>query len=162
MKSVFDLNLNDLLFFVKFSGHENLHDVMNEVKDLSAYLLKKENEHHLQNIPSDLIQFIKELIESVEDHTSREETKLYPMIEEKLKEASFYPFHELFEEHDDMRSKLEKLKGFLDEVQLETSTPIAQLFESKLQELDRILSNHIQIQDQVLFPKLIKGSPLHP
>lgn len=146
MREKFELQLPDLLCFVKASCHENLHDTLSE--------LRKMNEN--ESFPKKLTCFIRRFIQDLQGHLAEEENYLFPFIE-KGKTTTNSSINELVHEHDKMKLDLLAIRQMTNNYQQNVEDNFEKsLFYNKLKEMDRILLNHIQIENHVLFPMLMK------
>jgi regulator of cell morphogenesis and NO signaling len=152
MKTVFELQLPDVLSFVKQSCHENLHDNLVALRDLA-------DEKDMDLIPAQLSPFVKDFIRRIQYHLTMEENDLFPMIEKQMRESNVFPIHNLLEDHDEFGSDLEKLRVLTKNYTLLPEfNPKAVRFYKMLLELERIIQNHIQIENNVLYPMVLKIS----
>lgn len=153
MKEEFELQLPDLLYFVKESCHENLHDTLVELRSLS------EN----PDFPKKLTSFLKIFIQDLQRHLAVEEHHLFPYIESGKVHATHSSINELVDEHDKMRLNVLAIRQMTNNYQQAMENDRKKnLFYDKLKEMDRIILNHIQIENHILFPMLmdISGLPV--
>jgi iron-sulfur cluster repair protein YtfE (RIC family) len=137
----FELQLPELLYFVKESCHESLHDTIKEVGQLTD-----------QTSRTDLTSFVKAFIEDLKLHLSHEENTLFPSIASGRPKNHEASISHLLDDHEQMRMNLLTLRQMTENYQLEDE------LMPKLQEMDRIILNHIQIEDHILFPMVLKTS----
>lgn len=147
MREEFELQLPDLLFFVKASCHENLHDTLSEVRTM--------NENKL--FPKKLTSFIRTFIQDLQRHLAEEENYLFPFIEKGRTKTTHSSINELVDEHDKMKLNLLAIRQMTNNYQenVENNVEKARYYD-KLKEMDRIILNHIQIENHVLFPMLMR------
>ncbi len=147
MKEEFKLELPDLLYFVKASCHENLHETLEELRNL--------NENKL--FPKKLTSFVRTFIQDIQRHLAEEENYLFPFIEKGKTKKIFSSINDLVDEHDKMKLDLLAIRQMTNNYQeaIEDNHEKSHFYE-KLKELDRIILNHIQIENHVLFPMLMK------
>jgi len=147
----FVLQLPDLLYFVKESCHENLHDTLNDLRELSDNVSPLYASETLRD-------FLKNFIRQIQAHLNLEETTLFPFIAEgkgKNKAASIL---HLVDDHDQMKLSLLEIRRLTSNYSLPINLDVKGLaFFRKLREMDRIILNHIQIEDNVLFPMVLSG-----
>ena len=149
MKDVFELQLSDLLFFVKESCHENLHEIMKEVSRLSVDIAKLEK--HDSDFPVSLPPLIKKFIVEIKLHLTLEEKNLFPFIETGIDRTHYLPH--LIDDHGKMKMNLLLIREITGnyEVPEEADFKFSEYY-NRLKEMDRIILNHIQIEDNILFP----------
>lgn len=145
MRNEFELDLPDLLLFVKASCHESLHDSLVEVRAMIEKNI----------LPKKLTSFIRTFIQDIQRHLTVEENHLFPFIEKgRTNHSSIQDF---VNDHDKMKLSLLSLRNMTNNYQNEFESNVEKsIFYKKLKELDRIILNHIQIEDHILFP-MIKG-----
>jgi iron-sulfur cluster repair protein YtfE (RIC family) len=151
MKTVFDMQLPAVLSFVKQSCHENLHDTLCELRDIA-------NHNDLASIQH-VASFVKDFIRRLQYHLALEENNLFPLIEMQKKETNIFPIHHLLDDHDEFDTDLTTLRTMTNNFEIRTGISETCLrFYRKLVELERIILNHIQIENQILFPLVLKIS----
>ena len=146
----FDLPLPTILSFVKESCHETLHDSLSEIRDLAG---NEENQGK-----DSLAYFVKDFIRRVQFHMSLEENDLFPLIEKQKRESAIYPIYSLLDDHDEFERDLlilRKMTNGFDHAGLNEKT---KHFYSRLIELERIIFNHISLENHVLYPMVVKCS----
>jgi iron-sulfur cluster repair protein YtfE (RIC family) len=145
MKEVFDLQLPDLLFFVKESCHENLHHTLVEVRGLCTG----------HDYPIKLTSFIRTFIQDLQRHLVQEENQLFIPVKKGRFHTAEFSLNVLMDEHDKMKLDLLAIRQMTNnyEAALENDFKKIHLY-SKLKEMDRIILNHIQIENHVLFPMI--------
>lgn len=151
MKTVFDLQLPALLCFVKESCHENLHDTLVDLREMA-------NERGLSHVPEELPSFVKDLIRRIQFHLAMEENDLFPLIEMQKKESNIFPIYSLLDDHDVFDQDLVSLREMTDNYAIDGLCEKGLSLYSKLLELERIILNHIQLENHVLYPLVLKIS----
>jgi iron-sulfur cluster repair protein YtfE (RIC family) len=148
MREEFELQLPDLLYFVKASCHENLHDTLSELRMM--------NENKV--LPKKLSSFIRTFIQDLQRHLAKEENHLFPFIEKGRTKTTDSSINGLVDEHDKMKLDLMAIRQMTNNYQenIEDNVEKTRFYE-KLKEMDRIILNHIQIENHVLFPMLMEG-----
>lgn len=137
----FDLQLPELLYFVKASCHESLRDT---IKDLSVIAEKVD--------PNELTTFLLAFIQDIHLHLDHEEKTLFPSIASGRSKNHEASISHLVDDHEQMRMNLLTLRKMTENYQLQHA------LMPKLKEMDRIILNHIQIEDHILFPMVLKTS----
>ncbi len=147
MREEFELQLPDLLYFVKASCHENLHDTLIELRQMN------ENKSY----PKKLTNFLRIFIQDLQRHLAEEENYLFPFIERGQTNTTNSSINELVDEHDKMKLNLLAIRQMTNNYQEAFGDDNEKnRFYDKLKEMDRIILNHIQIENHVLFPMLMK------
>jgi iron-sulfur cluster repair protein YtfE (RIC family) len=157
MKEQFELQLPDLLSFVKVSCHENLHDTLNELRDDSTNFFRSAQTY--EGLPEQLPHFLLHFIQTIQMHLAHEENTLFPSIAagKAMSQASSIPH--LVDDHEQMKLDLLTIRQMTQNYELPDHLNIKIIhFYKKLREMDRIILNHIQIEDHILFPMLLKSS----
>jgi iron-sulfur cluster repair protein YtfE (RIC family) len=137
MKDVFELELPDLLYFIKASCHEGLHEILDELNHTSEmdFLSRKD------------ILFIQRFTRKLEIHLKHEENFLFPQDNEGF-DHPLPSIQELEDDHEQMKEGLIEIRIMTGNYHREEN------FVFLLKELDRILLNHIQLENNLLFPLL--------
>ncbi len=149
MKEQFELQLPDLLYFVKESCHENLHDTLVDLRDMADQVSSQFITNHFKD-------FLKNFIREIQLHLAHEENTLFPSIasgDSKNKKASI---HHLVDDHEQFKLSLLEIRRMTTNYALPADLDVKGLsFFRKLREMDRIILNHIQIEDNILFPMVL-------
>lgn len=149
MKKEFNLELPQILYFVKASCHENLHDTLNDLKDMTDAI--QISERNNPDFPSKLGPFLKTFILNLKRHLALEENNFFPMVEAGRKQFRSY-IPNLVDDHDHIKIDLLEIRRMTENYQAKHEDTACAQFYQKLSDMDRILLNHIQIEDHVLFP----------
>jgi len=154
MKEQFELQLPELLYFVKASCHESLHDTL---RDLSVCMEEMEDYHKVNpEFPKQLSHFVLKFIQNLRNHLAHEEKTLFPSIAAGSSRVNASIPH-LVDDHDQMKIDLLAIRRMTRNYQYgEMSDEKLNDFYKLLKEMDRIILNHIQIEDYILFPMLLK------
>lgn len=139
MKEEFDLTLSNLLHFVKASCHESLHDTLNEIRELN----KSNN--------SEVAKYMKSFIPQIQRHLIQEDNLFFREIESGKETISSTFVAQLLNEHDLIQSHLLELRFLTQNYNNHEDSYI-----QKIKEMDRILSNHIQLENNILFPMVLE------
>lgn len=151
MKQQFELQLPDLLYFVKESCHENLHDTLNELRDMA------DNVSPIY-VSDRLREFLKNFIREIQMHLAHEENTVFPSIAAGRGKNKAASIHHLVDDHDQMKLSLLEIRKMTANYALPLDLDVKGLaFFRKLREMDRIILNHIQIEDNILFPMVLSG-----
>lgn len=147
----FVLQLPDLLYFVKESCHENLHDTLNDLRDLADKVSPL-------YVSESLRDFLKNFIREIQTHLNLEETTVFPFIAAGRGKNKAASIHHLVDDHDHMKISLLEIRRLTSNYTLPRDLDVKGLtFFRKLREMDRIILNHIQIEDNILFPMVLSG-----
>lgn len=148
MKS-FDLPLPALLCFVKESCHENLHETMDELRDLA-------HDKDLK-VLRPIATYVEDFIRRVQFHLAAEENEFFPLIEHQKKESFYYPIHHLMDDHDEFDKDLSILRSMTNNFEVRSDlNDKSRYFYLRLLELERIILNHIKLENHVLFPMVVQ------
>lgn len=151
MKEQFELQLPDLLFFVKESCHENLHDTLNDLREMA------DNVSPIY-VSDRLREFLKNFIREIQMHLALEENTVFPSIAAGRGKHKAESIHHLVDDHDQMKLSLLEIRKMTANYALPLDLDVRGLaFFRKLREMDRIILNHIQIEDNILFPMVLSG-----
>lgn len=150
MKTVFELKLPALLCFVKESCHDNLRMTMQRLQELN---LEAKTEPSLRN-------FLHQFLEELQRHLEHEERSVYPFIASGEGRTKAANIPHLVDDHDQLRLSLMKIRRMTRYYAVpEGLDPTTANFYETLRELDRIILNHIQLEDNVLFPMVLNTDP---
>lgn len=151
MKQNFELQLPALLYFIKESCHENLHDSLNELNSMSDDIRNFEE----CDMVEELVFFLKSFISKTKQHLAIEENHLFPLIQAGKNQSR--SIHHLVDDHEKMKTDLLKLRSMTGNYYLAYhGNGRSSNFFEKIVEMDRIILNHIQIENNVLFPMVMK------
>jgi iron-sulfur cluster repair protein YtfE (RIC family) len=151
MKQNFELQLPALLYFIKESCHENLHESLNELNSMSDDFRNFEECEMVE----ELVFFLKSFISKTRQHLAIEENHLFPLIQAGKKQSR--SIDHLVDDHEKMKADLLKLRSMTGNYYLAYHGNGRSLnFFEKMVEMDRIILNHIQIENNVLFPMVMK------
>ncbi len=154
--TTFNLPLTDLLTFVKRCCHENLHDNLVALRDHSHRWIHQEGSQDRIVLAEHVLAFIR----SIQGHLAHEENTFFPMIELGARKGpALYPIDDLIEDHAELIVVMHKIKSLAGglEVTPDMTSDCVSYYE-KLLDLERLLLNHIQIENQILHPMLQKIS----
>lgn len=151
MKEQFELQLPDLLYFVKESCHENLHHTLTELREMADQVSP-------MFINENLRDYLKNFIREIQVHLALEENTLFPSIANGKMKNKAASIHHLVDDHDQMKISLLEIRRMTSNYSLPLGLDVRGLsFFKKLREMDRIILNHIQIEDNILFPMVLSG-----
>lgn len=147
----FELQLPDLLYFVKESCHANLHTTLSDLREMTDHVSPL-------FITDDLRDYLKNFIREIQLHLAHEENTFFPSISAGNARSKAASIHHLVDDHDQMKMSLLQIRKMTANYALPLNLDVKGLaFFRKLREMDRIILNHIQIEDNVLFPMVLSG-----
>jgi iron-sulfur cluster repair protein YtfE (RIC family) len=156
MTKIFDLPLNDLLYFVEEGCHATLDDLLHELVELvdEFHLNIDEYDHVQKSFPSYLRSFVAE----VHCHLRKEESQLFPLIAGGENRKAHEAIQSMITEHTKLKNHLERILSMVQEY-AEVDGGVLERIYLKLQELEVSFVNLVHIEDDILFPMVIgKGS----
>lgn len=139
MDKTFILDLSTLSRFVEHSSLDLLEEVLGKLKH-NKFL-------------SDSDPFAKRLrifINKIQEHLFTEHRELFSKIEKNDEMISEIFLRELVSEHQEILNQLEEICTLAEEQNYHDED-----FLKELNEMDRILKNHIQLEDELLFPMIL-------
>lgn len=146
MKTQFELQLPELIYFLKESCHDSLHNSIRKVKRL----------RHNDLMP-EMTTTLDQILEAAALHLAHEEKTFFPLLMSQRNHTMHSVIH-LVDDHIHLSEMLDRLWSITNGyVPLKESE--VQIYE-ELKEMDRIFRNHIKIENNVLFPLIMKGSDL--
>ncbi|MBI5431482.1 MAG: iron-sulfur cluster repair protein YtfE [Planctomycetes bacterium] len=130
-----------------------------ELPRLLAHAEKVEKVHaDKAACPRGLAQHLATLIEELEDHMQKEEQVLFPMIESGRGRMASMPVQVLELEHQDHGRNLEKTRALAkDFVPPPDACGTWIALYLGLAQLERDLMEHIHLENNVLFPRALRG-----
>ena len=137
MKEQFELPLTELLHFIKSACHEGLYDILEEVRDMN------------RNKRTDLSKFISQFVSEIQRHLIEEETTFFSEIEIGNDDIDRASIDQLMNDHDIILSNLMEIRKLTQNYAEQTD------YIQKLKEMDRILMNHVQLENNILFPMVL-------
>lgn len=144
MKTQFELPLAELIHFLRVSCHDNLHLSMSKVKGLLNHDQKAE-----------LTSILDKIFEAAALHLGHEEKTFFPLLISQGEQIKNSVIH-LVDDHLQLSELLDQLwfatNGFVPLQECEV------MIYEELKEMDRILRNHIKLENNVLFPLVMKSS----
>jgi regulator of cell morphogenesis and NO signaling len=151
-----DVDLDALIAHILTRYHEPLRA---ELPRLIAMALKVENVHSEKPAcPRGLGSFLQFMQSEIESHMGKEEEVLFPLIISGLGTQAKMPVMVLEREHDDHGQNLAKLRELARnfEAPPEACGTWRALYLG-LAELERELMEHIALENNVLFPRALRG-----
>ena len=137
MKEEFELPLTELLHFIKSACHEGLYDILIDVREVT------------RNEKTNLANFVGPFITEIQRHLIEEENSFFSEIESGHENINRASVDQLMIDHDQILSKLMEIRKLTYNYEDGTN------YILKIKELDRILTNHIQLENNILFPMVL-------
>jgi regulator of cell morphogenesis and NO signaling len=111
--------------------------------------------------PSGLGDQLEQVRLAVESHLAKEEKILFPLILAGRGRAAFMPIKVMMAEHDDHVQSLARTRALCHDFQLPgDASPVWQALYLELRRLEAELRQHIELENQVLFPRVMGGDGL--
>lgn len=144
MKTQFELELPELLHFLRESCHDNLHISIRKVKGLL----------HNDLMP-EMTAVLDQLFKTTALHLAHEEKTFFPLLISQRAHTMHSVIH-MVDDHFHLSELLDKLlsltNGFTP-----THEHEVMIFD-ELKEMERIFRNHIKIENNVLFPMIMRSN----
>ncbi len=156
------------------AGDDSHGDIPESTGELIAYIIERYHTGHRRDLPglivlarkvesvhgqhpeapNGLADFLDEMAESLEEHMQKEEQILFPMLRSGGHPMIGHPIAMMRAEHDDHASHLDNLLALTNALQApqEACGSWRALYEG-LRELSAELSEHIRIENEILFPR---------
>jgi regulator of cell morphogenesis and NO signaling len=147
--------------------HKHHAYLSEELPQLSPYVTKILRVHGPQHKElADVHQLFHQMKTELEQHTIKEENEIFPLILEyeknpssKLLDQLTLSIKELEEEHEAAGDILKKLRDVTRDYQLpEGACMTYRLTFKRLEDLESDLFQHIHLENNILFPRLLKGN----
>jgi iron-sulfur cluster repair protein YtfE (RIC family) len=126
-----------------------------ELKAMNALFMQRMYRHE---VPLEFPILLELILERVENHLWVEEVKFYPLIEKGKKEMGLFPIYSLLDVHDEMKNHLMRLREMSGLFHLEKSGQTLTRYMDHIKELDRLILNHINLQEDILYPMVMRVS----
>ena len=152
-----DAPLTDLISHILTEFHEPLRE---ELPQLEAMARKVNDVHHdkAPEMLSELLTVYLTLKADLEMHMAKEEQILFPMIQQSLGPTTRGPVFVMQQEHEDTANALRRLRSLTSDyaVPAEACNTWRALWH-RLAALEESLHHHIHLENNVLFPRALKG-----
>jgi len=141
--------------------HEPLH---RELPALLADARRIEEETRADPLcPAGLGEHLEELALAVESHLGKEEKILFPLIVAGRGRAAFMPIKVMMAEHDDHAASLARTRALTHDFALPShASPAWRALYRELERLEVDLQQHVEIENLVLFPRVMGGDANQP
>ncbi len=145
-----------LIDFIVTRYHDRLRA---EFPELIALAMKVESKHaEKATCPRGLADHLVEAHQNVLMHLAKEENVLFPLIKDGMGRMATGPVRVMEQEHDDHREALMRTRALTNDL-----TPPAEACTSwralylRLDALEGELMEHIHLENNVLFPRVLEG-----
>jgi len=130
-----------------------------EIARLRDMALKVESVHaEKQSCPRGLAAHIEQMAQAVDDHLTKEEQILFPMILTGNHGHVRMPIQVMLQEHDDHADALRRTRALTqDLVAPEEACTTWRALYLGLEQLERDLMDHIHLENNVLFPMVLNS-----
>ncbi len=130
-----------------------------EVPRLVAMARKVESVHgEKASCPKGLAKHLEFMSEELEAHMQKEEEVLFPLIQSGRGQMAVMPVQVMEQEHRDHGQNLARLREFAHDFQPpEEACGTWRALYLGLGELERDLMNHIHLENNILFPRALRG-----
>jgi len=108
--------------------------------------------------PAGLADHLEQILVAVESHLAKEEKILFPLILDGRGSSSFMPIKVMMAEHDDHVANLQRTRALTHDFALPAdTTPAWRKLYLDLQRLEADLNQHIHLENNVLFTRVMSG-----
>jgi regulator of cell morphogenesis and NO signaling len=108
--------------------------------------------------PAGLADHLEQILMAVESHLAKEEKILFPLILAGRGSSAFMPIKVMMAEHDDHVANLQRTRALTHDFALPTdTTPAWRKLYLDLQRLEADLNQHIHLENNVLFTRVMSG-----
>jgi len=148
--------LGDLVDHILSRYHAPLREELARLIDLAA---KVEQAHaDKPDCPRGLKLHLVGITEAVESHLAKEEQVLFPLIKSGQTQGAADPIRVMAHEHEEHGENLAKTRAMTGDFHLpaEACTTWTELYRS-LQRLEKDLMDHIHLENNILFPRVINA-----
>ena len=157
MRDLFNLELPALLHFFRVSCHESLHETLFLLREMADEVSEDQKTNPL--FPKNLPHYLKESIREIQRHLAYEEKALYPLLENG-EFSSDENIRFMTHDHESLGQRMEVIRQMTNDFSLPDNFDVKCLhFYKLLNEMERILTNHINIEDGILIPLVREELP---
>ncbi|MEY0430364.1 iron-sulfur cluster repair protein YtfE [Providencia rettgeri] len=148
--------LSEIIDFIIVRYHDRHRE---QLPELILQAQKVERVHiNKPSVPKGLSKYLEALLEELASHMMKEERVLFPMIKNGMGKNAAGPISVMEQEHDDASDILEAIKDITNNV---TPPPEActtwRVLYNGINELIDDLMNHINLENNLLFPRALAG-----
>jgi regulator of cell morphogenesis and NO signaling len=151
----------EIVDFILRRYHEPLH---RDLPGLLANARKVEEEARAEPLcPSGIGDHLEQIVLAVESHLAKEEKILFPLIRAGRGRAAFMPIKVMMAEHEDHAANLARTRALTHDFELPSQASSTwRAFYLDLQRLEADLNRHIDLENKVLFPRVLGGDSEQP
>jgi regulator of cell morphogenesis and NO signaling len=147
---------SEIIAFILRRYHEPLH------RDLSALLAsarKVEEETRADPLcPAGIGEHLEQILLAVESHLAKEEKILFPLILAGRGGAAFMPIKVMMAEHEDHVANLGRTRALTHDFRLPTDASASwRALYLDLRRLEADLNQHIELENNILFTRVMGG-----
>lgn len=136
--------------------HDDLKTRLPELLLLSEKALDAHK--NANNFPQSLHSHIKEFSDRMIEHMEKEEHILFPMIEAGMNVSIKMPIARMEAEHEEHEKSLENIKSLMNNFKApDDASPLWKSLYKSLEMLVDEINEHINIENNVLFPKALNS-----
>jgi regulator of cell morphogenesis and NO signaling len=156
-----DRSPSEIVAFILRRYHDPLHrDLPGLVANAQRVELDTRGAHLC---PEGLGAHLEQVALAVESHLAKEEKILFPLIVAGRGRAAFMPIKVMMAEHEDHAANLARTRQLTHEFQLPgDASPAWRALYLDLQRLEAVLDRHIDLENHVLFTRVMDGDLDHP
>ena len=155
--------VTDIIAFINDTHHAYTRQSCETLQWMSAKVATRHGAHHPELV--ELSHFVAEIIDDLLPHMMKEEQVLFPYAMQLDRGETAYgcfgtarnPVRMMMLEHEAVGEKLDQMRGITSDYALpdDACTTYTAYF-NLLQELERDLHNHIHLENNILFPRIIE------
>jgi regulator of cell morphogenesis and NO signaling len=145
-----------IIDFILRRFHEPLRCDLPALRDCARVVEAADKRDHL--CPTGLADHLERILESVEGHLAKEEKILFPLILAGRGAMAFMPIKVMMAEHDDHLANLQRTRWLTHDFALPAGASEAwRTLYLDLQRLEVDLNRHIDLENNVLFTRVMGG-----
>jgi regulator of cell morphogenesis and NO signaling len=146
--------LGALIAYILDRYHRPLRVDLHELVCLAEVVCQEERSH--PSCPHGLAAHLRDVAAALEDHMTKEERILFPMI--LAGGRARMPIRVMLGEHDDHVASFARTRALTGELTPPDDASLAWLeLYTRLRSLETALVSHIRFENDVLFPRVLRG-----
>ncbi|MEX1256203.1 MAG: iron-sulfur cluster repair di-iron protein [Gemmatimonadota bacterium] len=150
-----DAPLVDLIGHIIQTYHDPLTEELGRLETMARKVHKVHGERDPERL-AELVSIVLKLRAELEDHMSKEETVLFPMIANGAGGVAASPISVMEHEHDDVASALRRLRALTDDYEApEGACTTWRALWHGLASLEKSMQEHIHLENNILFPRAL-------
>lgn len=132
--------------------HETHRHQLTEILPLA----EKVTRVHAETFSQDVLPLLQHMAQELDNHMMKEERVLFPMIKQGVTQGAAMPIRMMMMEHDDHSEAIAQLLLLTNDLQPpEHACGSWQKLYTQLRELIEDLQNHIQLENTILFRRVL-------